>query len=407
MITRYEFKNFCSFEELSILELLAPSNKVKNRFPDNFVKTEYGLDILKTAVIVGENAGGKTNVIKSLNFLKKLFQTNNIVKSFKNLININNICSDKIKDCNTEQSFYLEVLLDKSLYIYSLKIDHIGIVEEKLSVKKTCNSKIKEILLAKRNILDDSNDKVAHLNYKLSLNISEEKYEPIANALEANELGLYINKLALVGNPSCSKFVDFIINDLYADEILYSYNILKDYKKDEDDQKIIKELRFLDILKMVDPSIIGLEINEEHPFMKSLIKRKKQNGDVFSMELDKDSSGVIKFFSLAVQIYRVVYENKIIFADEMDKVLNPILSDKIISFINAKSHKGQFIITTHNALHLDLKKYMKEQIYFATKNPDTLSSELYSLADFLQVRYETTKIHEFYMKGILGGITNA
>ena len=46
---------------------------------------------------------------------------------------------------------------------------------------------------------------------------------------------------------------------------------------------------------------------------------------------------------------------------------------------------------------------MKEQIYFITKDRHSLRSELYSLADFPEVRYTTTKIYEFYMKGILGG----
>jgi hypothetical protein len=68
-----------------------------------------------------------------------------------------------------------------------------------------------------------------------------------------------------------------------------------------------------------------------------------------------------------------------------------------------QSLKGQFIFSTHNVLHLDLKNYMKEQIYFITKDRDSLTSELYSLADFPEVRYETTKVYEFYMKGILGG----
>lgn len=54
-------------------------------------------------------------------------------------------------------------------------------------------------------------------------------------------------------------------------------------------------------------------------------------------------------------------------------------------------------------LHLDLKTYMKEQIYFVTKNREQLTLEMYSLSDFPELRYETTKIYEFYMKGILGG----
>ena len=120
-------------------------------------------------------------------------------------------------------------------------------------------------------------------------------------------------------------------------------------------------------------------------------------------ELSQDSTGVREFFAWAVQIFRVVYENKVVFADEMDRVLNPILSDRVIAYINGMEHRGQFVFSTHNVLHLNLKTYMKEQIYFITKSKDNLTSELYSLADFPEVRYENTKIYEFYMKGILGG----
>lgn len=87
----------------------------------------------------------------------------------------------------------------------------------------------------------------------------------------------------------------------------------------------------------------------------------------------------------------------------MDRVLNPVLSDRVIAFLNGKEHNGQFVFSTHNVLHLDLKTYMKEQIYFITKGREELNSELYSLSDFPEVRYETSKIYEFYMKGILGG----
>ncbi len=79
------------------------------------------------------------------------------------------------------------------------------------------------------------------------------------------------------------------------------------------------------------------------------------------------------------------------------------MSDRVISLVNGAENSGQFIFSTHNVLYLDLKTYMKEQIYFVTKNRERLTSEMYSLADFQEVRYETTKIYEFYRKGILGG----
>ena len=136
------------------------------------------------------------------------------------------------------------------------------------------------------------------------------------------------------------------------------------------------------------------------------ITRNNQYGTAYRRELQMDSSGVLEFFAWAVQLYRVIYENAVVFADEMDRVLNPILSDRVISYINGKEHHGQFIFTTHNVLHMNLVTYMKEQIYFITKDRHSLRSEIYSLADFPDVRYSNTKIYEFYMKGILGGTSD-
>ena len=48
----------------------ASNSKVKTRYPDNYTSTDVDYDLLKTAVIVGENAGGKSNFIGSLKFLK-------------------------------------------------------------------------------------------------------------------------------------------------------------------------------------------------------------------------------------------------------------------------------------------------------------------------------------------------
>lgn len=408
MLIKYQFKNFCSFADLSILDLVASTTKVKNRFPNNFNTTKYGILPLKTLVIVGENAGGKTNFIKSINFFKFLFETNNKKISLQKLINTNNICSENPNDCDTKQYFSLEVLINNTLYIYDLEIDWNGIVSEKLSTKNTNKSKEKNIFIANRAKIE-SKETSEEILFKLYLDSSPSMNKVLSDSLKSsNTIGLFVNKLALLGNQSATQFVNWVNTCLYAENIFYSYDLYKDFNftKDNDDLQIINDEKFIEILRMVDYSIDTIDINEEHPFTKTLIKRKKENGNYFSTELASDSSGVREFFAWAVQIFRVVYENKTIFADEMDRVLNPILSDRVISFINGMEHTGQFIITSHNALHLDLKKYMKEQIYFITKNRETLNSELYSLADFPEVRYETTKIHEFYMKGILGGTSN-
>lgn len=73
MILNYKFENFMSFRENVEFSMMAPKSKVKNRFPNNFITSEAGIDLLKTAVIVGENAGGKSNFVKSLDYFQSLF----------------------------------------------------------------------------------------------------------------------------------------------------------------------------------------------------------------------------------------------------------------------------------------------------------------------------------------------
>lgn len=387
MLISYQFNNFCSFNIDSEFSLEAPSGKVKNRFGDNYVSSDTGFDLLKTAVIVGENAGGKSNFIGSISFLKKLFDSNDSVKSIQSYINSNSLLSEE----NPVQRFELSILHGGShIYTYKLAIDSNGIVAESL-IRSNKKKNAKTIVFS----VERAEGAYRFVEGK----VAKELKTVLKNG--NNSFGLFISKLALLGVEDAGNVVDWMLNTLYPGAIVTEQD--SDVKKRESDITILKDSRYLDIFRMVDYSICGIEIDNDKPYSKTLVIRKDVNGQELKRELSQDSTGVREFFAWAVQIFRVVYENKVVFADEMDRVLNPILSDRVIAYINGMEHKGQFVFSTHNVLHLNLKTYMKEQIYFITKDRDNLTSELYALSDFPEVRYETTKIYEFYMKGILGG----
>ncbi len=419
MLLNYKFENFMSFRENAEFSLMAPKTKVKNRFPDNIIATDRGCEILKTAVVVGENAGGKSNFVRSLGYLKSFFQENKMVESYKNCININNDRKGCGKNSNTLQTFDIEILSENGyFYLYHLEMDFIGIVKEELSYKDEYRKKYRHFLEVYRKTCklncDGNEDKCMGRNicktsfateYKLNLfKVESELVEAFENAVNSQkQMGLFVTKLAILGNSHAINFVEWMTNSLCPETNVINYDLYKSMRNEEEDVIILSDPRYIEIFKLIDASIIGIDIDEEKPFTNSVVIRKKKDGSTFSQELRRDSSGVREHFAWAVQVFKVVYEDKIVFADEMDRVLNPVLSDRVIAFINGKEHHGQFIFTTHNVLHLDLKIYMKEQIYFISKDVENLESELYSLADFPEVRYETTKIYEFYMKGILGG----
>jgi hypothetical protein len=321
--------------------------------------------------------------------LKSLFASNEEVRTIHSYINSVSLKEEKSPRQKFEISFIAE---NGKIYEYAVEIDKEGIVSERLQRASKRKAAFSDVFSIERTA--DGTD------YYVSKGKATAETKALLKNSKKN-FGLFVSKLALLGNEAASQAVQWIMDKLYPESVLTEREA--DVKKQENDLAIIQDERYLEIFRMVDYSICGVEADREKPYSKSLIIRKDAEGNKYSRELQMDSTGVREFFIWAVQIFRVVYENKTVFADEMDRVLNPILSDRVIAFINGAEHKGQFIFSTHNVLHLDLKNYMKEQIYFITKDRNSLTSELYSLADFPEVRYETTKVYEFYMKGILGG----
>lgn len=419
MLISYKFNNFLSFRQEAEFTMLAPNTRVKRRFPNNYVELENGYQILKDAVIVGENAGGKSNFVKSINYFKKFFFDSDSASAAKSSVNNNNIVGKCPFKSDSNQSFEIELTnKEGQIFRYFLHVDFLGIVEEKLETKEKKNFAYKTIFHIKRveNRFDcdvDKNDceleecKVSGaMSYKLTVpGINNEIKKALEESIDnIDVIGLFITKIALLGNKAAIEFIGIIKNDICPESIPLNLDFVLAIKQDDSEYKdIIRTKEFFEIFKMVDYSICDIKVDDEKPFIETLIYRRKKNGEIFSRKIGADSSGVREFFAWSIQLYKVIYQDKIVIADEMDRVLNPILSDRVITFINGKKHLGQFIFTSHNILHLDLKNYMKEQIYFISKDVETLESELYSLADFPEVRYETTKIYEFYMKGILGG----
>ena len=152
MILEYKFKNYLSFRDNVEFSMLAPKSKVKNRFPNNYSSTDTGVDVLKTAVIVGENAGGKSNFVRSLSYFQSFFLQTDSVKAYRNTINTNNLTAFCPQDNNTLQVFDIEISIrNNGIYQFHLEVDFTGVVQESLKYKRRLNNKYKSILSVTRN----------------------------------------------------------------------------------------------------------------------------------------------------------------------------------------------------------------------------------------------------------------
>ena len=72
MIIQFTVENFLSFKEQTTLSLVASALKEKQPLVEDVVFELDGTNIslLKSAVVYGANASGKSNLVKALNFFK-------------------------------------------------------------------------------------------------------------------------------------------------------------------------------------------------------------------------------------------------------------------------------------------------------------------------------------------------
>lgn len=433
MLLEYSVDNFRSFKDEAFLELRPTKTKAINRFPNSYVMLGTGEKVLKDLVIVGENAGGKSNFVESLGFLRDLFVRMDVeCHSYTNTINSSNLvlADDGLKTAsleksNTTQAFSIEVALDDATYSYFLKIDGLGVLEEKLSRRKKRAGQ-GNVVFAKRrtggNFCDSCDDasncdkrtdssKSGCLHFTIDIAesdgpFSEENIQRLYDAQDTVRRPM-LSWLAAIGESHCRRVSDWIVNDLV---VAYGPSGRRaDMRVEPDDLfSLMASEEYLSIVQLIDGSIVEIIPDREHPFMESVVVRENASGKRFNRQVKDDSAGVRQFLAWSVYIYQVVYQNKTVVADEVDSLINPMLSDKVIAFINGSDHHGQFIFTTHNIFNLTLRTYMKEQIYIVSKDSETLESSLYSVADFDEIRYDVKEeLYEFYLKGMLGGTVNA
>ncbi len=412
MILEFRMKNVLSYKNDVVYSMIAPNNKVKMRYQDNYTSLN-GFDILKTAVIVGENAGGKSNFIKGLQYFKTLFKQTSEQpkiepdKIFNEDLLIDDVPDEPMDNEQLLQKFSIIVTATNGLiYKYDVSISWFGIEHESLFYTDDKNHTFKKVFecITSYDEMDIKKIRKIYLDIPGNKKIQELVTD---NLNSGYSKGLIINSLSLLGIPNASNFInevnDIKIYDLQTFEY-YGKDALKPYLS------LMKTKEFSEIFRMVDSSIVGVEIDDDFPLLNSLVKRRRLDGSISKREIAFDSTGVKKFLFMAVLIYKVVYENAIIFNDEMDSTFNPVLTSRVISFIHSFETKGQFVFTTHNIFNLTFQMFMKEQMFIVEKNKDTLESKIYSLAEFneKELRYDSNeKIYEYYLKGVLGGVGSA
>jgi len=393
MLIRFGFKNFKSFKDENCLDMEATSLKEHEYNIAKINNSEY----LKVSAIYGANASGKTNVLQAFDYMKNRILVSDDSKK-NSPIDEENIYSFMIN----EEPIALEVEIlakNNKIYKYGFELLKDNIISEWLYEKRV--NKFYSIFERENNNVTMKTNKIAGLSNidekTLFLNI----YSKIDKNNEdfANVYYWFINSNYLdLGNPDFEGIIDKRV----------SFKILtdKNYKKE-----------LLKFIKTFDAGIEGINtipdsveaVKNNNGIVDIKVTHKGENGEEKALPFYLESNGTRKMFYLFDFFMDALKNGMVLFVDELDAKLHPLLTRYIINlFHNSDTNKGngQLIYSTHDTVNLNKDTFRRDEIWFAEKDKDGIS-KIYSLADYkindVKVRNDAT-YNKDYLSGRYGAI---
>lgn len=128
------------------------------------------------------------------------------------------------------------------------------------------------------------------------------------------------------------------------------------------------------------------------------------SSELVALEGGDESTGTQKFMQAAGGLLKVLANSEVLLIDELDNSLHPLMVRFLISlFHNNRTNKtnAQLFFTTHDTSLLDGDLFRRDQVWFMEKDKKH-SSHLYSLLDFSPRKDEA--LGRGYLKGRYGAL---
>jgi uncharacterized protein len=411
MLIAFSVGNFLSFKETVTLNMTASSISENE---DNTFEEFFGFDkktkLLKSAVIYGANASGKSNLIKAMSFMKNLIINSSKESQSGEKIEVYPFKFDKKTE--KEPSFFeIEFIYNKNKYKYGFVVDSEKVHKEWLFC--LFDGKKTNVELFHR----DNNEIKIHNKFV--------EADKLAEKTRAN--ALFLSVVANFNGHISTQIIEWIKKYFIVTSGLNYDEFLNYTMREFENEKLKKEI--LNLMKLADLDIeniefekididldkVPLEFKKDEKILELIKNRKtintihkqyENNKEVGQtrLEFGHESKGTQKYISFLGPIIEVLNEGKILVIDELDASLHPKLTRLFIEiFHNTKINKknAQLIFNCHDTNLLNSEYFRRDEIWFTEKNKYG-ATDLYSLVEF---KFGDKKIRndEVYGKNYISG----
>ncbi len=417
MIIDFTVSNYKSIKEPVTLSMYATGLKELN---DSVYRSENEKDIgiLKSAVVYGANASGKSNLLKAIDSLQEFIVTSTDTKLGEQIRHYKPFALDK-KWISKPTFFEIEFIVDKTTrYKYSVYFNLEEILEESL----VYYPKGQEATLFHRK-------KGAPIKFGDYFQGPKRTIEK--QLLENN---LFLSKGANSNNEILREVYLYFRNDVrfYAPADISS-PFSRDFTTGlcKDDESGIMKKNISSFLKIADTGIDHFNIKKvsvddsffksgpftelpdelKEDFLDHLTYKTEMHHKLYDdgsevgtvgFDIDEESNGTKRLYDLAGRLLYILQSGAVIIIDELNNSLHPLMTRFLINFFNdpkINKYNAQLIFATHDATLLSPELFRRDQIWFTEKD-EFGATTIYSMSEF---DYDKVRANIPYDKWYLSG----
>lgn len=417
MLVQFTVKNYKTFREQAVLSLVASGYDKKTHEEDN-VFQEKSIRLLRSVVVYGANASGKSKLIEALAFMKKIVYGSASDSQKGQIIPVESFLLNQETE-NKPSEFEIIFISENVQYRYGFEVTKEKVISEWLYRKE----KVKEVEVFYRE------ENKAEFHNTLFSNGAF-----IWNKSMVRDNALLLSVAAQFNDDIANKVVQYFSNEIkiisgIQEEGFEGFTIEK-IDSDKGKNEILKMLKAADIgiedlkVETIDKENLPKDMPDElkkifltgnlkiysdssvFTFHKKFDKQQKQIGNAF-FSLEEESAGTKKYLALSGPILDVLKNGYTLVVDELDSKLHPNLVEEIVQLFNSKEiniKNAQLIFNTHNTNLLTSRLFRRDQIWFTEKN-EYGEASLYSLTDFKTDKVRKTDAFESnYIRGKYGAV---
>lgn len=370
MIISLRFKNFYSFRDEAALDFTVDGalKKKQTTHEENIIDFS-GDKFVNIIGLFGGNAAGKSNVIKALDFCRKL-----VLKSHQNNEGATFDYEPFKFDKDKPSEFYINFVTEGIEYEYSFRIFAGKIISEELfyypnkrrarvfSRENTnCYTHRKGTIQRPTEVESNTGPRTLFLSMASSMN------RPIAQAVYR----FFLNEIVIGLNHKGIADISFEEFDLHKTVLLKAFEV-------------------------GDTDIVDIALKEVAPGQRQLVSFHRENPSI-PFDFDREESdGTKRLLFILLLLLKKSRAGAAIFVDEFDLKLHLRLAEFLLDAIRA-SKGTQMVFTSHNPCLINTEKLMREQIVFVSKHQDG-NSELVPLSDYEGIG-KNLDIQKAYLQG--------